>query len=419
MPQNPTYEDLLRQNQECSKKIAELQSLNYRLKITEEELIKAKQRAEDADNLKSDFLANMSHEIRTPMNGILGFAELLKDPDISEKKKQEYIERINNSGRHLLALINDIIDISRIEAGKINIVEKEISLSSLFFELFFFFQAENLQNDKEHIELKMQKEIEDEKGKIVTDITRLRQILTNLIGNAVKFTIKGNVTFGYTFKDSNTILFFVKDTGIGVHPDKLTFIFERFRQVDSSTTRKFGGTGLGLAISKGLVDLLGGNIWVESIEGEGSTFYFTLPYKTLNIKPVGEHVNVDENSLYKWENKSILIVEDDETSYKFLKEILKKSKIKIYHANNGKKALEICKNTNDINLILMDIQLQGLNGYEITKKIKQINPNLPIIAQTANAMDDDKRKCLDAGCDDYVSKPIDKKILLKKIQNII
>ena len=235
----------------------------------EEELEKAKQKAEDSDNLKSYFLANMSHEIRTPMNGILGFAELLKDPDINEEKKLEYVERINSCGIHLLHLINDIIDISKLEAGKIAVYERECSLSALFFELFFFFQSENVRNDKSKIELVLQKEIEDDKGRILTDITRLRQILTNLIGNAIKFTRQGQVAFGYTFKDKQNVLFFVKDTGIGIPKEKLSIIFDRFRQVDSSTTRKFGGTGLGLAISKGLVELLGGTIWVESEEHEG------------------------------------------------------------------------------------------------------------------------------------------------------
>lgn len=419
MQNNLTIEELSKENEELKKKLKELEINNARLKITEEELIKARHRAEDADNLKSDFLANMSHEIRTPMNGILGFAELLKDSDISGKKKHEYIERINSCGKHLLCLINDIIDLSKIEAGKINILEKEFSLSALFFDLFFFFQAENTRNEKDHIELKMQKEIEDDQGKIISDITRLRQILTNLIGNALKFTSKGQVTFGYTFKDSNTILFYVKDTGIGIPSNKLNVIFDRFRQADSSTTRKFGGTGLGLAISKGLVNLLGGSIWVESVEGEGSAFYFTIPYKTNKEKQNPEKNIEEEENQYKWNHKNILIVEDDETSYRYLAEILRKSKIQIHHVKNGKEAINICKSLPEIDLVLMDIQLQGMSGYETTKKIKQLRKDLPVIAQTANAMDDDRRKCIEAGCDDYISKPIDKNIILKKINKII
>lgn len=419
MQKNLTVDELLKENEKLREKLKELEISNTRLKITEEELIKARQRAEDADNLKSDFLANMSHEIRTPMNGILGFAELLKDADVSGKKKHEYIERINSCGKHLLCLINDIIDLSKIEAGKINIIEKEFSLSALFFDLFFFFQAENARNEKDHIELKMHKEIEDDKGKIIADITRLRQILTNLIGNAVKFTSKGQITFGYTFKDSNTILFYVKDTGIGIPSNKLNVIFDRFRQADSSTTRKFGGTGLGLAISKGLVSLLGGSIWVESEEGEGSTFNFTIPYKTNKENYSFEKNTLQEENQYKWNNKNILIVEDDETSYTYLTEILRKTKIQIHHAKNGKEAIEICKSIYDIDLVLMDIQLQGISGYETTKKIKQLRKDLPIIAQTANAMDDDRRKCIEAGCDDYISKPIDKNILLKKINKVM
>lgn len=384
----------------------------------EKELILARQKAEDSDNLKSDFLANMSHEIRTPMNGILGFTELLREKGLNESKRIEYLDRVDSCGRHLLHLINDIIDISKIEAGKINITEKECSLSGLFFELFFFFQAENSRNGK-NIELKMVKETEDDKCKVITDITRLRQILTNLIGNALKFTSRGRVVFGYNVKDSDNILFFVKDTGIGIPQEKLTLIFDRFRQADNSTTRKYGGTGLGLAISKGLVELLGGDIWVESTEGKGSEFYFTIPYKRNKPELTRETVKEKAESRIIVKNKTLLVVEDDETSYRYIEEILRKTSLKLIHVTSGKKAVSVCKNTQEIDLVLMDIMVPDLNGLEATKKIKQFRRELPIIAQTANAMDDDQRKCLSAGCDDYISKPLNKKLLIEKINKFL
>src|SRR3989339_71460 len=380
----------------------------------EEELEKAKQKAEDSDNLKSYFLANMSHEIRTPMNGILGFAELLKDPDINEEKKLEYVERINSCGIHLLHLINDIIDISKLEAGKIAVYERECSLSALFFELFFFFQSENVRNDKSKIELVLQKEIEDDKGRILTDITRLRQILTNLIGNAIKFTRQGQVAFGYTFKDKQNVLFFVKDTGIGIPKEKLSIIFDRFRQVDSSTTRKFGGTGLGLAISKGLVELLGGTIWVESEEHEGSVFYFTIPNKIHNAKTEIKEES-GESNVYNWSDKLILIVEDEYTNYEYILGILEDTFVKILYAPTATKAIELAEQNKNIHLILMDIKLPDMSGLEATKIIHKFNPGIPVVAQTAYAMTEDKSKALNAGCVAYLSKPYDVDIFLRVI----
>lgn len=386
-------------------------------KMNEKELILAKQKAEEADNMKTDFLANMSHEIRTPMNGILGFAELLKDSGITEKKRQEYVGLINNSGKHLLNIINDIIDVSKLEAGRINVVRKECSLSVLFFELYFFFQNRNEQ-EKREIDLKMFKGIPDKESYIFTDITRLRQVMTNLISNAIKFTPKGGkVEFGYKKKDDDNLLFYVKDTGIGIPEEKHDVIFDRFRQADSSTTRKYGGTGLGLAISKGLVELLGGNIYVESEPKKETVFSFTLPYITPG--EIGNSNNKEETVKFiGLRGKKILIVEDDENSYRFLEAILRKHKVEPVHAKDGLDAVKQAAK-NKFDLVLMDMHLPGISGTEATKRIKRLRPGLPIVAQTANVMEEDREKCINAGCDEFIAKPVQRKDLLEIIDKLL
>ncbi|MCF6366966.1 MAG: PAS domain S-box protein [Bacteroidales bacterium] len=248
------------------------------------ELKKAKEEAESAGNMKAAFLANMSHEIRTPMNGILGFTDLLKKPDLPEEKKQNYIEIISKSGNHLLNLINDIIDISKIDAGHVSIFEEECKVNFCMLDLHKFFQGVAYEKSNGKVKLIINYGIPVGEDTIITDKTKVNQILTNLIGNAIKFTNKGSVTISSTIYEEKFILFSVKDTGIGLTKDEIKIIFERFRQADYSTTKKFGGTGLGLAISKAYTEMLGGKIWVESKKGKGATFYFTIPYKKVPEK---------------------------------------------------------------------------------------------------------------------------------------
>jgi PAS domain S-box-containing protein len=390
----------------------------------EEQLILAKEKAEEADNLKSTFLANMSHEIRTPMNGILGFSDLLKHEETSEEERNSFIDIIHQSGKQLLNIINDILDISKIEVGQIQINEDDCSVNDMLDELKGLFKPEI--KNKANLELETHKELSDDESIVITDGVRVRQILTNLVNNAIKFTSKGYVEFGYMVvprdNPSDDILhdiqFFVKDTGIGIPDTKREIIFDPFRQSDESHTRKFGGTGLGLAISKGFVELLGGKIWHESIENAGSTFYFTIPYKVGNPDLV-KKVEANFGNNYQWESKNILVVEDDAVSYQYLHKILSKTNIKISHAFSGYEAVDFCDKHDDVDLVLMDIQLPGINGYQATEKIREFKPDLPIIAQTAHALPEDKQKSLEAGCDDYISKPIKRQLLLSKMEQFL
>lgn len=387
-------------------------------KKMEDELIKAKEKAEVSDRLKSAFLANMSHEIRTPLNGILGFTEILNDDSISGTKRKEFLEIISSNGKQLLAIINDIIDISKIEAGQVKITNTKCFLNQFMYEIYNFFSSEVLKKCETKVEIKLN--IPSERSMLVyTDDIRVRQILHNLIGNAVKFTKKGTIEFGYSINpEKYLITFHVRDTGIGLPEEKLNMIFERFRQADDTTTRNYGGTGLGLAISKGLVELMGGKIWVESVENAGSAFYFTIPLNPVLIDDSNpEPEKHKQKNSYNWSGKTILVVEDDNDSFLYLETLLEKNNVTILRAENGKEAVERCAADKKISLILMDIQTPVMNGYEATKKIRTFNKNIPIIAQTANAFAEDREKCMASGCNDYVVKPIDVKYLFSLIDS--
>ncbi|MFO7658417.1 MAG: PAS domain S-box protein [Bacteroidales bacterium] len=380
----------------------------------EYELVKAKEKAEESDKLKTAFLANMSHEIRTPMNGILGFAEMLNDELLSAGNRKKYLEIIHSNGKMLINLIDDIIDFAKIEAGQINVVPRDFSLNTLLSQIHSSFLTEQLKKDSSMVKLRVKKALTSEDSYINTDPNRLRQILTNLIGNSFKFTDEGFIEFGYKKTKKNYLHFFVKDTGIGIPKDKLEVIFDRFIQADSSSTRKYGGSGLGLAISKGFVELLGGEMWAESEENIGSTFHFTIPF--VAAKKVGDE-NIAKRrpkKNYDWEGKVFLVAEDDKFSYKFLESFLKQTKAEVLHAFDGKEAIAICMK-NNIDLVLMDIQMPEMNGLQATEVIKKFNKNLPIIAQTANAITEEKQKCFEAGCDDFVTKPVNIAELYNKI----
>ena len=392
-------------------------SISLHRRQLENELIRAKEKAEESDRLKSAFLANMSHEIRTPMNGILGMTQLLANPDITIEQRKEYVELVNKNSETLLNLVDDIIDVSKIEAGQMKIIRKSFRLNSLLEQIHALFKSNPVYKGKSGLELKMTKNLPDNLS-IYSDPDRLRQVFINLIGNSLKFTDNGYVEFGYHLK-GKILEFYVRDTGIGISEEKQKVVFDRFTQADDSLTRKFGGSGLGLAISKGLIELLGGQIWATSILQVGSEFFFTVPY----VPTFDDEENYRNGEIapkdYNWSQNVFLIVEDDKVSYKFLEGVFRKTKAKIYHADNGLKAVELCKKHLDIDIVLMDIQLPELSGLDATKMIKSIRKELPIIAQTANAMSEDKEKCIEVGCVDYVSKPININVLFSKIDKYL
>ncbi len=379
----------------------------------------AKQKAEESDKLKTAFLANMSHEIRTPLNGILGLAELLKDDEIDQNEKKDYIDIINTRSGDLLKIINDIIDISKIEANQINIEPSALNINTLLHYLENSFISKLKQNQKSNIQIILNYGLNDDKAFILADELRLQQILNNLMENAMKYTHEGHIEIGYNIIDAKEIHFFIKDTGIGIPKDKQDLVFDSFRKADESYARLFGGTGLGLSISKKLVELMSGKIWVESEKNIGSSFHFFIPYYPTEITKTTDNRSNNKQFKYNWNNKTILIVEDDITSYLLFETILEKSNITIIHASNGLDAIETCKSNPKIDLILMDIQLPELDGYQTTMEIRKFLIDIPIIAQTAHALKEDKIKSMDAGCNDYITKPIDFKLLLPIIDEYL
>lgn len=379
------------------------------------ELIQAKNRAEESDRLKSAFLANMSHEIRTPINGILGFAELLREPALSPDEKLEFLDIIRNNGKQLLGIINDIVDLSKIEANQLQIKSELVDLHALLTDLYKFFSFD-LQLKEKAVEL-IKEYGSAEPFLIKADSVRLRQIMVNLLANAVKFTDTGSIRFGYMVTNTS-IRFYVTDTGVGIHPSQKVTIFDRFVQAENATSRKVKGTGLGLAISKGLVELMGGRIGVESVAGAGSEFYFTLP-KMVEMSTSHNLQKPAEDMNYDWANKTILIAEDDNINFKYLEILLKRTNIRILRAADGEEAVLKFRSNPEIDLVLMDIQMPQIDGYEATQIIKSLRPEVPVIAQTANAMNEDMERCLEVGCDGYISKPIDKHTLLDKINLFI
>jgi PAS domain S-box-containing protein len=385
----------------------------------EYELLQAKTKAEESDKLKTAFLANMSHEIRTPMNGILGFAEMLNDDQLSEGNRKKYVEIINNNGKMLMSLIDDVIDFAKIEARQIKILQQEFSLNALLSQVHSSFLSESLRKERKEVKLKIRKSLSNEDCYIQSDPNRVRQILTNLVGNAFKFTKEGVIEFGYNPPKEDMLEFFVRDTGIGIPEDKITLIFERFVQADYSRSRKYSGSGLGLAISKGFVELLGGTMWAESKENVGSVFYFTIPYIPAKKKSIEEIESKKPKAEYNWEGKLFLVAEDDMFSYKLLEGFLKKTGADILHAEDGLQAVDMCKKEKNIDLILMDVQMPEMNGMEATRIIKKMRNDLPIIAQTANAIAEERQRCFEAGFDEFVTKPINISELFIKIDQCL
>ncbi|MCX6283925.1 MAG: ATP-binding protein, partial [Bacteroidetes bacterium] len=392
-------------------------------KRIEKNMVAAKEKAEESDRLKSAFLSNMSHEIRTPMNAIIGFSTLLSDPSATDEERQEFIRIIKERGNDLMRIMDDIIDIAKIEAGQVKIEIRECPVNTLLSSLFSTMNEVRKKLLKTHVDLRFKPFSPDKDFTILTDGNRLRQVLSNLIENSFKFTDQGFVEFGYTFKTEENsgpvIEFFVRDSGIGIPIDKQQVIFERFRQADDTSTRKYGGTGLGLTICKNLMSLLNGDIRLESETGQGATFYISLPLTTIASKSVAKPApkQMPEYSGVL-ANKTVLVVEDEESNYFLLERILRRTAANVLWAKNGIDAIEMAEKGN-IDLVLMDVRMPVMDGYEATGEIRKFNKTIPIIAQTAYALKGEKERSTAAGCDGYISKPIDPKEFLETIIRFI
>ena len=373
------------------------------LKKIEFELVKAKEKAEESDRLKSAFLTNMSHEIRTPMNGILGFTELLREPQLTGEEQQAYIQIIQRSGKRMLNIIKDLVDISKIEAGQMAVVVKEININEQIEDIFYFFKPET---ERKGVALSIKNSLQSKESIIITDQEKLFAILTNLVKNAIKYTRYGSIEFGYG-KKGEFLEFFVKDTGIGIPKNRQEAIFNRFVQADIADINAYEGAGLGLSIAKAYVEMLGGKIWVESIEGKGSIFYFTIPFKTgKQAKSINKEIQKQPVLPFRVNNLKILVVDDEKDSQDLLKAGLKPFGKEILLASTGIEALETFSANPDIDLIMMDIRIPGIDGLELTRQIRESNNDVIILAQTAYAMAGDKARAIEAGCNDYIPKPI-------------
>ena len=399
-----TYQPMFDEN----KKVIAVQIISQNiteLKNAELELIKAKERAEESDQLKTAFLQNMSHEIRTPLNAISGFSSMLNKPELSEDKRKNFVQIIQSSSSQLIAIVSDILTISSLETKQERLNVSKVCINTILLDLLTIF---NQQANRQNISLYAKHSISDKQSEIFTDKTKLIQILSNLLSNALKFTHKGSVEFGYDLK-GHQLEFYVKDTGIGINPEFHEKIFERFRQADKSINKIYGGTGLGLAISKAFVELLGGEIWVRSALDMGSSFHFSLPYRPADQSCL--NLGLDEQNQ---KPITVLVAEDEEYNFLLIEEVLSDFKLKLIHAKNGKETVEIFQSEPQIDLILMDIKMPIMDGHEAAQIIKSLKANFPIIAQSAYALDHEISK-YEGAFDDYITKPIDEEELRQKV----
>ncbi len=395
----------------------EYEAMNEELRQVNEELSVAKEKAEQSDRLKTEFLNNMSHEIRTPMNGIIGFSSMLENEGINPERRKLFSKLIQNSSHQLLKIIDDILEISRLETKQIEISKQPFCLNDLFMELFSIF---NIQSKDRKLPIYLKKGLPDKQSKIESDKSKLHKIIANLVDNALKYTNEGFIEMGYYLHNSKLVIY-VRDTGIGIAPEYKNAIFERFSQINKDISRKSGGLGIGLSIVKENTEIMGGKITLESEPGVGSTFYVTIPYEPAETNHSGTN-NSDRNDADPQKQCTILIAEDEEINYLFMEALLDEKLTYphlIMHAKDGKEAVDIIKNKKDIDIVLMDIKMPVMNGHEAAKEIKSFRPGLPIIAQTAYSTDSDKEKALSNGCDDFISKPIDSARLVSLINKYV
>ncbi len=400
--------ELEKTNQDLKKELFEHQKTLRELKI-------AKEKAEESDRMKTAFLTNMSHEVRTPMNAIMGFSTLLTDLELTNSERLEYAEYVNNNAQILLHLIDDIIDVSRLESGDIKTDLHECNITELLRNTHKLYIEKLKHNEKSHLQLRLAVPPASQPLMLLTNQQRLQQCFAKILDNAIKFTEKGFIEFGYSIvnqQSENFIMFFVRDTGIGIPANKTEKIFERFLKIDDDTSKLYSGAGLGLTIARAIIRSLGGDIRVESELKRGSTFFFTHPIQQSENHDI--KATWLAQTTYDWSNRTILVVEDEEDNYRYLLTVLRKTNVKTIWATDGDEAMQHAFNP-AIDLILMDIKLPRRDGYSVTADIRTKNKTIPIIAQTAFALAGEREKCLAAGCNDYISKPLSPKTLLKII----
>lgn len=376
----------------------------------EEELIMAKQKAEESDRLKSAFLANLSHEIRTPMNGILGFTDLLRDYKLSEERKRQYIDTVHSSGRYLLGIIDDIVEMSKLNTAQVSVNKEKMSL----YKLCSSVMEKCMPLLPEDRNIKMVSDfVKADDLCVIADKNKVKQVVVNFINNAIKYTLEGEIHSGCLLTSDRRLMFYVKDTGIGVDEKYHQEIFQPFFQVDTGDEVFQEGSGLGLSIAKSYVQLMDGEIWLESEPGKGSVFYFTIPYvpaieegRDQKATPTSKPVSV---------SKKVIVAEDDDINYEYIKEVLELLDVDIVRARNGLEAIEACRNNLEADLVLMDIKMPKMNGFDALKQIKAEFPQMPVVAQTAYALSADRNQIHSAGFDGYISKPIKKESLLEYI----
>lgn len=391
--------------------INELQTQNRAIQEMNEKLSLANERAMESDRLKSAFLANISHEIRTPLNGILGFTSIIFSKELPQEKLDQYGDIVLNCGKQLLTIIDDLIDISKIEANQMTLNKSQVSVQSLFNRLYGIYK-EKVRDAGLSIHFSLNADI-----LLLTDGERLGQIFMNLLDNSIKYTLSGGINFGAARK-GNLVEFYVEDTGIGISECDFSKIFDRFHQIETDYTKTKGGMGLGLSITKALVNLLGGTIWVTSKPGQGTTFFFTLPAEDDPARMKHSEQSYAEKEDFQIKGK-ILIAEDEYSNYLYLLEILSDYTITILHASDGFESIEAVKANEDLDLVLMDLRLPALSGFDAAKEISKQYPRLPIIAQTAYIHDSEKQKALDCGCVDFLSKPFSQKEIIELLKKYL